>query len=238
LDAVRSSEEPAQIAGFGPGFRIYRHNYRAQLLSVLRETFNRVRLWLGDDAFDAAAQTQILKSPPSSWTLDAYGRDFPAVLKKLYPKDPEVAELAWLDLAMADAFVTADVQPLGVEALADVDWDGAHIDFVPLQRSRAATNAAHIWMALDGGVMPPAATSLERSGGYLVWRSGYVPRFRLAEAREFRAVDALNLGKSFDEVCAQIEAEAGMEQAIGIIAAMLRQWLADGMVARIARPQS
>ena len=50
----------------------------------------------------------VARVPPSSWTLDAYPRDFPATLAPLYPDDPEVAELAVLELALAEAFVGAD----------------------------------------------------------------------------------------------------------------------------------
>lgn len=233
LDAVKSADEPTNHGGFGFGIGIYRNNYRGQLRGALRDTFRHVLLWLGDDAFEAAAEAQIRNSPPTSWTLDAYGRDFPALLRQLYPQDPEVHELAWLDLAMSNAFVTADAVPVAPSHLARISWDRVRLRFVPLQLSEAATNASEIWIALEEGKMPPPARRLDRRGGYLVWRSGYVPRFRFAQPREYRSLCELYLGIQFDRVCSLLEAEIGRSEAIEAIGQILGRWLAEGIIAGV-----
>jgi len=233
FDAVRAAEEPS-AGDAAVGMRIYRNNYREQLAATLRDSFAHVRLWLGEDAFDAAADAQILQSPPSSWTLDDYGRDFPALLRKLYPDDAEVAELAWLDLVMSQAFVTADTIPIGPQELAGVRWESARIHFGPLHLSEAATNAAEIWHALERGTMPPAAQQLPQRAGYLVWRSGFTPLFRRAELREYRLLSRLYLGAAFGQACSAIEAETSAEEAVGVIGEILGRWLSDGLVAGVA----
>ncbi len=87
------------------GLGVYRNNFRAQLAGCLEESFERTRQWIGGEAFHEAVVRHVERVSPSSWTLDAYPRDFPATLALLYPDDPEVAQLAKLELALANAFV-------------------------------------------------------------------------------------------------------------------------------------
>src|SRR5271168_673386 len=108
-----------------PGLAVYHHAYRAQLVECLRDTFERVWAWLGDDAFDTAARRYIGARPPRSWTLSDYGVDFAEKLSELYDNDPEVAELAALDWNLRRAFDGYDAAPLDPADLADVDWDRA-----------------------------------------------------------------------------------------------------------------
>ena len=110
-------------ADAAPGLRVYQNNYRAQLAACLGESFERTRDWIGGEAFHRAVVAHVDRMPPHSWTLDAYGRDFPATLAALYPADPEVTELAWLDMALGEAFVATDAVALTADDLDDIDWD-------------------------------------------------------------------------------------------------------------------
>ena len=129
MRAWLTREDAAAATRFGddaaPGLRIYQNNYRAQLAACLEESFEHTRDWIGAEAFHQAIVTHVDRVPPSSWTLDAYSRDFPATLALLYPADREVIELAWLDMALGEAFVAADAATLTAEDLAGVDWDHA-----------------------------------------------------------------------------------------------------------------
>ncbi len=129
MRAWLTCEDAAAAARFGdeaaPGLRVYQNNYRAQLAACLEESFEHTRDWIGGEAFHRAIVAHVDRVPPSSWTLDAYARDFPATLAILYPADPEVAELAWLEMALGEAFVAADADALAADDLAAVDWDRA-----------------------------------------------------------------------------------------------------------------
>ena len=83
-----------------PGLSVYLNNYRAQLVTVLEGSFAQTHAWIGDRAFLRAAAQHIDRVPPSSWTLDAYARDFPETLAWLYPKDADIAEIARIELAL------------------------------------------------------------------------------------------------------------------------------------------
>lgn len=232
VNALRSECEFARV--LGPRIEIYRNNYKAQLRAALLDTYKHLHLWLGHDEFGRAADIHIDRSPPHSWTLDHYGRDFPATLADLFPNDLEVVELAWLDLAMTEAFVAEDAEPLAIEALGTVDWDGARFRFVPsMHLSETATNAADIWEALESNVTPPAPRTLREQGGYVVWRPELAPRFRVVSSHGYRAIAALHLGMSFGDLCKIISAEVGEDEALVAAGQLLRSLFDDGLIAQV-----
>ncbi len=133
-----------------PGLIVYQNNYRAQLMECLASACPQLRLWIGDEAFFAAAATHIDAAPPSDWTLDAYPAGFPATLAHIHADSPEIADLAWLEIALADAFVAADHAPLPPAALADLTWDDTVFLLSPALRLRdLGSNAPAIWSALS-----------------------------------------------------------------------------------------
>ena len=218
----------------GSGIDIYRNNYRSQLHASLEDTFGHLHRWLGETAFRRAAECHIDRSPPHSWTLDAYGRDFPETLRELFPSDPEVFELAWLELAMAEAFVAADAEPLGLEQLAQIDWNKARLRFVPsLRLGEAATNAWAIWEALESDVSPPASAMFSTSHGYVVWRRSLVSQFRVVEGWQYRAISELRGGMSFAEVCEVLAAELGEDGAAAAAGELLRVLIDDELIAEV-----
>ncbi|NYT40738.1 putative DNA-binding domain-containing protein [Sphingomonas sp. R-74633] len=213
-----------------PGLRIHQNNFRAQLVACIEESFARTRDWIGGDAFHQAVIAHVARVPPSSWTLDAYPRDFPATLALLYPADPEVAELAWIDLALAEAFVAPDAAALSGADLGAVDWDRAVLGFSPsLDLADLTTNAPAIWSALEGAE-PPAVASLPEAGAILAWRDGEAPRFRVVDQLERQAVLWARAGMPFAELCAALAEALGEEAGIARAGEMLGQWLADGLI--------
>lgn len=231
---IRGQSEHHGLPVFGDGMRIYRNNYYAQLKGALRESYPHLNLWLGDSEFERAADAYIGRSPPDSWTLDDYGSGFPASLRTLFPDDPEVPELAWLELAMAQAFVAADADPVDIGDLDDLDWDNARITFVPsLRFAQASSNAAEIWNALEEQSLPPPATLLPERHAYLVWRRALAPCFRVIPIAEFQAISALHLRFSFADTCEILRLRLDEVQAIAAAGEMLGRWLSDGLIAKV-----
>ncbi len=214
-----------------PGMRVYQNAYRAQLVACLEDSFARTRDWIGADAFESAVIRHIHRVPPSSWTLDAYARDFPDTLAWLYPDDPEVKELAALELALADAFVGRDSEALSPADARNVDWDEAVLHFTPtLDLRPAASNACEIWSALAAGETPPAASALRDRHALLVWRHQLISRFRLVDVAEEQAIMRARSGLCFADLCAALVATRGEDQGIALAASYLARWLADGLL--------
>lgn len=217
-----------------PGLRIHQNNFRAQLAGCLEESFARTRDWIGGEAFHRAVIAHVERVRPSSWTLDAYPRDFPATLALLYPADPEVTELAWIECALGEAFVAPDAEALGAADIADIDWDHAVLGLTPtLDLADLTTNAPAIWSALAEETQPPAVAFRPETGAILAWREGEMPRFRAIDQIERQALLQARAGVSFARLCAELVEMLGEEAGVARAGAMLGQWLADGLIVSV-----
>ncbi len=236
MRAWLAQDDEAAAARLGqhaaPGLRIYQNNYRASLVACLESSFAQTRAWIGNDAFLEAAVTHVDHVPPSSWTLDAYPREFPETLASLYPDDAEVTELAWLDLALGEAFVGPDA-PVVLQPAA-ADWDVAVLRFTPtMAMAPLTTNATAIWTALAEGNAPPAADALPAAGAVLVWRHGMVARYRAIDAAERDALVMMRGGASFAALCTATVDALGEAEGIARAGGLLGQWLSDGLISAI-----
>lgn len=222
------------VDGAGAGLAVYHNAYRVQLIDCLRGTFEKTLLWLGDDAFTDAARCHIESTPPHGWTLGAYGSGFDGTLAALYPDDPEVAELAWLDWALSRAFEGPNAATLGPEALGSVDWDNARLTLNPtFQMANARTNAGAIWFALSQQNDPPAATMLPEPGAMLVWRQNFTPCFRTVEEIERDALALAGAGMSFGTLCSVMVDRCGGDRGVTQAGTLLGQWINDGLIVAI-----
>jgi hypothetical protein len=229
-DTPLAAVAPRAMRGLG----VYRHAYRAQLVASLRDTFEKTWAWMGDDAFDAAARDHIARHPPHSWTLNDDGAEFPASLRALYPNDPEIAEIAWLDWALRRAFEGPDAEPIAPEKLGAADWDRAVLIFLPtLTLGEVATNSAAIWGAIAEEQAPPAAEALPTPGAVRVWRSGLTPKYRSIEMFEQRALVLAMAGSSFADLCALLVEDGDKDQAVQRVGTALAGWLQDGLISAV-----
>jgi hypothetical protein len=116
------NDEAPLPAGWGDrhaqGMNVYRGNYRSSVIEALKSTYEKTERWVGEAAFQRAAAHHVITNPPSSWTLDDAGAGFDATCAELFRNDPEVAELAWLEWAMLQAFTAENVRPLDAEGFA------------------------------------------------------------------------------------------------------------------------
>jgi hypothetical protein len=221
-DGIAAFVEPAMQRGLP----VYAYAYRATLRAALRDTFEKTLLWLGEDAFDASADTYIGTVPSRSWTLSDYGDGFSAHLAATMPNDPEVGEIAWLDWALRQAFAAGTLSPLDPVALAAVDWEVATLTLAPhLAFRTVGTNVIELWNGLPDA--PVSAERLDVPIGLIVWRDGFTPEFRSADPREVEALAMLGSRQSFAATCATLAERGGDAETIG---GFLSVWLRDGLV--------
>lgn len=217
------------------GLAVCLNNYRAQLLACLTESFPAGRAWIGDSAFEGAAATHVDRVPPSAWTLDEYGRDFPETLDMIYPDDPEVAELARLEWNLAVAFVGPDATPVDPAALSDIDWDNAIIHMVPtFVLFPVTTNVAALRSAIHDQQTPPPVARLPEHASIAVWRKGFTPMFRTVSAEEAAVFEQLRQKQRFGDICGDLVKRMGEEQGLALAGSMLRQWFTDRVIAAIS----
>ncbi len=240
--SVAEPDQGASVAwpdALALGLAVYRNAYRARLVDCLRSSFERTWGWIGDDSFDAAACHHLILHPPRSWTLDDAGRGFSDTLAALFPDDPEVEELAWLEWAMQQVFTSADVDVLDrgeftilSTSFDDGDWANLRIDFVPGVVTRTIrTNCAGILEAIRDESEIPEDILLDEGATIIVWRQGLRSRFRLVDPHEAEAIAKVRGGATFGDLCALMTHLLGEERGIEAAGTMLGRWISLSMIA-------
>ncbi len=227
------ADEAAARFGDGAtaGLAVYQNNYRAQLVGCLEQSFPQVRTWMGAEAFRSAAVAHIDDHPPHAWTLDAYAQSFPATLERLYPDNPDLHELVWIELTLSDAFVGPDAEPLSMDALGTIDWDTARLTLTPTFAMRAATtNAEEIWTSLQEQGAAVDSVMLDAPGGLIVWRRGYSAYLRQVDAIEYAALQEIGRSGSFATLCTLLVDTLGEDAGVAQAASLLMLWLSGGLI--------
>jgi hypothetical protein len=144
-------------------------------MDCLEASYPQTLALIGADAFRSAAAHHVDAVPPHSWTLDEYAEGLPGTLAALFPDQPETADLARLELALAEAFVAPDAPALSLADIPDVAWDTATLRLVPSATFLAlSTNAADIWAALNREEAPPAADHGGDVRALILWRHDFL----------------------------------------------------------------
>ena len=216
------------------GLAVYQNNYRAQLMGCLEQSYPQLRAWIGEEPFRTAAITHIDGHPPHAWTLDAYAEGFDRTLFKLFPDNPDVHELAWIEHALGVAFIAADASGVSPDALVRIDWDTAVLTITPSFRSAAATtNAEQIWSTLWAGETPPESEMLAQPGGLLIWRRGYTSCLKQVDALEHEALLQLQANGSFAGLCDWLAERLGEEDGVAKAGQLLANWLSSELISGI-----
>jgi hypothetical protein len=217
-----------------PGLAVYLNNYRGQLMACLAASHPVLHAWLGRETFDQASASHIDRLPPSAWTLDSYGLEFPETLAALFPDDPEVAELAALERELDLAFVGPDSQPIDLDGLGEPDWDRVVFSLAPTFRIRTfSTNACAIWSAIESGAEPPTASLLDEPVDVAIWRSQFTPIFRSLTHLESTALRMARDGREFGAICSGIADIAGPAEGLRAAGEFLAEWLRVGIISSI-----
>jgi len=240
---LRGKPEDARAFGerAATGLDVYQNNYRTQLVRCLGVSYPAIARWLGEDAFREAAIAHIESHPPHGWTLDAYGRDFEDTLSLLYPHNPDMHELAWIEWALSEAFVAGDATPMTRDALWKMDWEGAHLNLTPSLHMRiATTNADKLWQVLQDdprSEVPTGALSgipegamLDAPGGFMVWRRDYTCRLLRVDAIEHATLRGLQDDPRFETMCETLVKRLGEDAGIARAGTLLAEWLDAGII--------
>lgn len=243
--ATVTEAEGSNIADWPPdmrdGLNVYRSAYRGRLLDCLRGAFDKCRKWIGDESFDAAAAHHLILHPPASWTLDDLGRGYSDTLAALFPNDPEVEELAWLEWEMQRLFTGPDVAVLAAadfawraSAFAEEDWLHLRLDFAPnIAMREARTDCAALWTAIDQEVEAPPLSWADTNTHLLVWRQDLRSQFRLIDHDEKVGLALMRDGATFEQLCDALVQSRGDEDGVAAAGSMLGRWVADGFVASV-----
>lgn len=233
LAEVKDSDKEKREVLFG----VYRNAYVARLAEILAEDYEQVHAYLGDDRFARLATAYIAANPSDQRSARWFGRHFPAFVEQneTYAKRPEVAELAALEKALADAFDGPNAEPLRIEELAALPpevWPWLVFQPHPTARRLTfATNAADIWCALKEETAPPKPKTLPEPQAVVVWRQDFMARFRLLSPEEAMMWGEAAKEVRFGVLCEMVATFAGEDGAELRAASYLKGWVDTGTLA-------
>ena len=213
---------------------IYSQAYRLRLTEALASTLPRLQALLGKERFAEVAHEYIELCPSSYPSIRWFGDQLPQLLRKSFPEQPWLAELATWEWSVAAAFDGADAEPVGIDALAAIapeHWPGLTFQFHPtVQVLAMRTNAPVIFKTLSADDSPPEGVELDEARSWLIWREGLKTQYRSLGPDEVAALEVMRGGGSFemlcDTLCAWHDPDAVPVQAAGL----LKRWVVEQMI--------
>jgi hypothetical protein len=218
-------------------FGVYRNAYVARLAEILADDYAQLHAYLGDRAFAKLVKTYIDANPSDQRSARWFGRHLPDFVRASAndAKHAELAEIADLDKALADAFDGPDAAPLTIEALAALPPEAwPHLTFEPHPtaiRLSFRTNAAELWAALKQETAPPKPVQLPEPQAVVVWRQHFMARFKPLSVEEAMMWNEATKGVSFGVLCEMVATFAGEDEAELRAATYLKGWVDMGMLA-------
>lgn len=218
---------------------IYADAYRLRLLEALDTDFPGLHALLGDAEFDAMGRAYIAAHPSPYFSLRWYGDRLGEFLRTTepYSKYPAFAEMALFEWAKSDAFDAAEDRIASVADMAAIPpsaWPGLRFRFHPsVRRLDLRWNVPPVWKACDAGAEPPVLECAEYPIAWLLWRQDLQTYFRSLGVYEAWALDALRRGTSFADMCEGLCEWINAPEVAVHAAGLLKQWIADGLIAEI-----
>jgi len=219
---------------------IYQHGYRIRLREALATEFPGLALLVGRK-FPRLLDDYVAAHPSTHFNIRWHGDGLATFLAHASPwcDRPELAEMAQLDWAISSAFDAADHVTVSTGDLAGIAPDAwATLRLHPLPHAkllRVTCNVDAFRRAADRGQPRPALRRWRRPRHLLVWRPALDVHYRQVATGELPALlGALN-GESFAHLCERLSERHGMA-ALPRMAALLAQWLDEGLIGRLALP--
>lgn len=228
------------------GLSVYRGNYRTALMRALETSFERTARYMGEDAFRQAGINHLIAHPPAHWTIDAVGEGFDRTCSELFPNNPEVTELAWLEWTMLELASAPDTVPVNAQDFAqgsadygDAEWMALALTFQPGAAVKMVTHdLTALWKSLNDEGDERDLRGYESPKGCLAWREGERPTFLMVDADNARAFAAMQDGACYGDLIGLLAGNSAdgkpdpdaIQNAAQLAGAMLGQWLNEGLV--------
>ena len=215
---------------------IYRDAYVLRLIDAVGGDHERLRIYLGEDNFQAMARAYIASFPSRHPSVRWFARRLPEFLKahEPYSRQPILSELAALERALNDAFDGADapvVRMSDLLVLPPEEWAGLSFVRHPTALTfEVFTNVGAIWVALKAGEEPPPCRLFDMGTRILVWRNDTTSMFRELSAEEAMMWQEATKGTPFAELCAMLAVYDDPGSAPARAAGFLKTWLEGGLL--------
>ncbi len=212
---------------------VYSGAYTLRLVEVLAESFPALQAALGANRF-AALVSEFAREHPSRFrSARAYGEELPHWLgsKLSGPRAAGIADLGRFEWAVAGAFDAADQPALAAARLAAVPpphWPRLQFEFTAsLRRLSVTSNCVAWWRFACATDARPSRWRPTCPQQWLVWRRDLAVYYRRLSQAEARALDGAVAGRSFAELCEQLDDASRA-------ATLLHGWISEALVTAVS----
>lgn len=222
---------------------VYRYAYMARLVDIVASDHAGLKAYMGDEAFDAMAHAYITAhpshTPNARWVAEALPEFLAA--SEPYSAHPELAALARLERALADAFDAPDAPVLDLAALArhaPERWGDLVLTGHPsVTRLDLERPILPLWRAMKDGNPPPKTSPAAERERLLAWRNDTKSSVRVLGAEEAMLWDEAMQGARFGALCELAATYDDPDGAALRAAQYLQGWITSGMLtaAKLAR---
>lgn len=213
--------------------RIYANAYRLRIIEALSTAYPKLHVLLGDDMFHATARQYIDQYPSAYRNMRWVGDKMEEHLLNMLPQHPIAAELSRFEWALGLAFDAENAPVVTVKDLAAIPpeaWGGLTFVLHPaVQLLDLQWNVIQVWQALDAEETPVPE---KQDAPCLVWRTDLNSHYRSLGAQEFEALQKIESGASFGDLCENLHVAVG-DAAAQQAAQYLASWLEAGMISQI-----
>lgn len=226
------------LAGDKARLDIYRRAYRLRLIEALQADYPKLCAWLGEEAFAESAQAYLAAFPSHARSIRWVGQHLAQFLRKVVPwkERLELSEMAQFEWTLGLAFDSAEAECLAPLHLAQIPpprWPKLRFKLHPsVHLLTLAYPVPQAWKSLEAGSLPECQR-LEHPITWLIWRQNYKVFFRsLAEPERF-ALEAIQAGQAFADLCAGLTQWGDLGDLARYAAVLLQRWLAQGLLVAI-----
>ncbi len=218
---------------------VYSEAYRLRLLEVLQTDFPGLHALVGDDEFDALGRAYIDAHPSNDPSVRWFGRHMSDYLNAThrYSKQPFLAEMATFEWTQGEVFDAEEARVVSGEevmAIAPEHWSQMRLRMHPSgRRINLAWNVPALWAAIDSEADPPEPRQTDHPTDWVLWRRNLDVHWRSLSVDEASAMDRCFQDASFGAICEDLLEWIDPQSAPIRAASLLKQWVCDGLVARI-----
>jgi hypothetical protein len=215
---------------------IYAQAYRAKLSEGLESNFPILAKLMGATEFQRLARHYVEGHQSRHRSIRWYGDRLAQFLREdaNYRDVPVLADLATFEWTMTEAFDAAEACVMTYEELerrAPQEWADVQLIAHPsLRQVRLIWNAPQIWKAVQESGSIPQAQCESTPRCWLLWRQQLQIYFRSVDPVEAAAIEALQGGRTFGELCLELSELLGEVEAPRRAASLIRGWVESGMI--------
>jgi len=219
---------------------VYQQGYRIRLREALATEFPGLALLAGR-RFSSLLDDYVTAQPSTHFNIRWHGDGLARFLAHTSPwcERPELVEMAQLDWAISTAFDAADHASVSASDLAGIAPEAwAALRLHPLAHARllrCTCNIDAFRRAADRHGPRPALRRWRHPRHLLVWRPALEVHYRQVAPGELPALLGTLNGETFALLCERLAERHGAE-ALPRMAALLVQWLDEGLIGRLTVP--